>query len=95
MQKHEDFSDIIVNIVENIEKTQGKYMGVLVIAQDCRGVRLKRVNTCGNCAAEVKLGGPPLAVLRSPVRTSLPSDSSADSLECSQARALDCCLKAS
>ena len=44
---------------------------------------------------EVKLGGPPLAVLKSPVRTSFPSDSSADSLECSQARALDCCLKAS
>ena len=53
MQKHEDFSDVIVTIVENIEKTQGKYMGVLVIAQDCRGVRLKRVNTCGNCVALV------------------------------------------
>ena len=28
MQKHEDFSDAIVTIVEHIEKSRGKYMGV-------------------------------------------------------------------
>ena len=54
MQKHDDFSDIIVIIVENIEKSTRKiHGGVLVIAQDRRGVRLKRVNTCGNCVALV------------------------------------------
>ena len=53
MQKHEDFSDIIVISVENIKKHEENTWGVLVIAQDRRGVRLKRVNTCGNCVALV------------------------------------------